>query len=414
MGNKYLMNKNIKKNSLSLNNLESVALFSYFIVVSSRIMLFSSISSFMPHFSSILKYLAMFFAMFIVIVYIIDFPKTLRQLICIITGFTLSFIVMYTNGLQNNFSMAIFLGLSLFGIHLTLRKVAYIQAIGMLFGSIIVIVFSLVGLLPKSGFASKVYLFQSSYQETVYFLGFNHPNAFGTIITMGLILFCLGNDSSRKSFMIITGICAVMDFKVGANTAMMAALLIFMGLILTPWRDRLYRYGYFLITFLLVGLPLLSIWLGINAGTQIGQWVSNRVSARPPIWGYYLSLNPMKLIAIPPQLDLSIGGVSVVGNGVLDGSYIYALVYWGILALILIIIAWKLWIPYIQHPSTFQWILLLFIFAVTVMSFPESHMISYYENTFILGIGLIQFSSSKRSVLINKWHSERESNEIIN
>lgn len=407
MNIKNIEKKGVKINNFSLNSFETIALVSYFIIISSRIMLFSSISGIMPSFSTILKYVSTLFTAVIVIIYLIDFPKTLRQLGCIIIGFSFAIVEIVINGVQNNFSMAIFLGLSLFGIHLTFRKIAYTQAIGMIFGSVIVIILSLLDLLPKSGYASKVYSFQSSYQETVYFLGFNHPNAFGTVLTMGLILFCLGKQVSRRTFIIITIICTCMDFMVGANTAMIATMIILIGLILTPWRDKLYKYGYFFTFFLLISLPIFSIWLGLNSGTRIGQWFSNLIPARPPIWNYYLDLNPLKLIATPPQLDLSIGGVTVVGNGVLDGSFIYALVYWGELALVLMIVAWKIWIPHIYNPTIAQWMLLMSIFAVTVMAFPESHMISYYENIFSLGMGLIQFKISKRSELINNWHFER-------
>lgn len=408
-----LLKEKVKVKTLIANTLDSLSLFSYFMVVISRILLFSSISGYMPTLSSILKYSAIFFIVVINIIYLVGYPKTWRQFFFIVMGYTLALIEMYTNGLQNNFSMAIILGISLIGINCTFRRLALIQGLGMLTGSLIIVLLSFWGALPQTGFASRVYSFQSSYQETVYYYGFNHPNAFGTVITMGIILLSLGKGISKKTFAILLAGCVALDFVAGADTAMMAAFFMLLGVILTPFREKLYRVGYFVTNFLLLFLPLLSIWLGINANTSIGQWVSRIIAARPPIWNYYLTLNPIKLIATPPQLDFSVGN-NVAGNGVLDGSYIYALVYWGILALIVILLSWKAWIPFEKHPTSFQWMILLFVFAVTVMSFPESHMLSYYENVLILGFGLFQFNSNKRKLLINEWQFEKEHHENIN
>lgn len=414
MNIKNIEKKGVKINNLSLNSFETIALVSYFIIISSRIMLFSSISGIMPSFSTILKYVSMLFTAVIVIIYLIDFPKTLRQLGCIIIGFSFAIVEIVINGVQNNFSMALILGLSLFGINCTLKKIAYTQGVGMLIGSCIPILLSLVHVLPKSGFASRVSLAQSTYQETEYFLGFNHPNSFGVTLTMGILLFCLGKSVSKSKMLIILVGCIFMDYFIGADTVMVAAIIILLGLILTPLRSKLYLYGCWVTRLLFVILPLLCIWLGINSGTAIGQKVSNIIASRPPIWNYYLLLNPIKLIANPPKLDLSIAGTGVIGNGALDGAYIYTLVYWGVLALILLIAGWLVWIPFKKNPSEFQWLLLLFIFVVTVMNFSESHMLSYYENTFVLGVGLLQYSSSKRSMLINDWYLGKGSHENIN
>lgn len=405
----------IKKfNAQFLNTSEYIVLFSYFTLIVSRVMLFTSIVEFMPVLTVTLKYVAFCSFSLIACVYLINPNKTWRQIVCLCLGFGFAFFEMYKTGLQNNFSMALILGLSLFGINCTLKKIAYTQGVGMLIGSCIPILLSLVHVLPKSGFASRVSLAQSTYQETEYFLGFNHPNSFGVTLTMGILLFCLGKSVSKSKMLIILVGCIFMDYFIGADTVMVAAIIILLGLILTPLRSKLYLYGCWVTRLLFVILPLLCIWLGINSGTAIGQKVSNIIASRPPIWNYYLLLNPIKLIANPPKLDLSIAGTGVIGNGALDGAYIYTLVYWGVLALILLIAGWLVWIPFKKNPSEFQWLLLLFILVVTVMNFSESHMLSYYENTFVLGVGLLQYSSSKRSMLINDWYLGKGSHENIN
>ncbi|WP_436644997.1 hypothetical protein [Latilactobacillus sakei] len=405
----------IKKfNAQFLNTSEYIVLFSYFILIVSRVMLFTSIVEFMPVLTVTLKYVAFCSVSLIACVYLVNPNKTWRQIVCLCLGFGFAFFEMYKTGLQNNFSMALILGLSLFGVNCTLRKIAYTQGVGMLIGSCIPILLSLVHVLPKSGFASRVSLAQSTYQETEYFFGFNHPNSFGVTLTMGILLFCLGKSVSKSKMLIILVGCIFMDYFIGADTVMVAAIVILLGLILTPLRNKLYLYGCWVTRLLFVILPLLCIWLGINSGTAIGQKVSNIIASRPPIWNYYLLLNPIKLIANPPKLDLSIASTGVIGNGALDGAYIYTLVYWGVLALILLIVGWLIWIPFKKNPSEFQWLLLLFIFVVTVMNFSESHMLSYYENTFVLGVGLLQYSSSKRSILINDWYLGKGSHENIN
>lgn len=403
-----------KLNAQFLNPSEYIVLFSYFMLIVSKVMLFTSIVAFMPVLTIILKYMALFSVILITCVYLINFNKTWRQVICLFLGFSFALFEMYKTGLQNNFSMALILGLSLFGVNCTLKKLTYVQGVGMLIGSGIPILLSLVHLLPLSGFASRVSLAQSTYQETEYFFGFNHPNSFGVTLTMGILLFCLGKSVSKSRMVIILIGCILMDYFIGADTVMVASVIILLGLILTPLRSKLYLYGCWVTRLLLVILPLICIWLGINSGTAIGQKISNIIASRPPIWNYYLTLNPIKLIATPPKLDLSIASKGVIGNGALDGAYIYTLVYWGVLALILFTVGWLIWIPFKKNPSEFQWLLLLFIFVVTVMNFSESHMLSYYENTFVLGMGLLQFGSSKRSMLINGWYLEKESHENIN
>lgn len=403
-----------KFNAQLLNTSEYVVLFSYFILIVSKVMLFTSIVAFMPVLTIVLKYMSICSIILITCIYLINFNKTWRQVTCLFLGFSFAFFEMYKTGLQNNFSMALVLGLSLFGVNCTLRKLACVQGIGMLIGSGISILLSLVHVLPQSGFASRVSLSQSTYQETEYFYGFNHPNSFGVTLTMGILIFCLGKSVSKSRMIIILIGCIFMDYFVGADTVMVAAVLILLGLILTPLRSKLYLYGCWVTSLLLVILPLICIWLGINSGTVIGQKISNIIASRPPIWNYYLSLNPIQLIANPPKLDLSIASKGVIGNGALDGAYIYTLVYWGVLALILLIAGWLVWIPFKKNPSEFQWLLLLFIFVVTVMNFSESHMLSYYENTFVLGVGLLQYSSSKRSMLINDWYLGKGSHENIN
>lgn len=403
-----------KLNAQFLNPSEYIVLFSYFMLIVSKVMLSTSIVAFMPVLTIILKYMALFSVILITCVYLINFNKTWRQVICLFLGFSFALFEMYKTGLQNNFSMALILGLSLFGVNCTLKKLTYVQGVGMLIGSGIPILLSLVHLLPLSGFASRVSLAQSTYQEIEYFFGFNHPNSFGVTLTMGILLFCLGKSVSKSRMVIILIGCILMDYFIGADTVMVASVIILLGLILTPLRSKLYLYGCWVTRLLLVILPLICIWLGINSGTAIGQKISNIIASRPPIWNYYLTLNPIKLIATPPKLDLSIASKGVIGNGALDGAYIYTLVYWGVLALILFTVGWLIWIPFKKNPSEFQWLLLLFIFVVTVMNFSESHMLSYYENTFVLGMGLLQFGSSKRSMLINGWYLEKESHENIN
>lgn len=382
------------------SNTSTLVLTLYAILVFVRVVQSTSFSTFYVGINIFLNYLTYVLMFFIAILYLFCFGKNKRQLII---GMAFSLIIILTglkSSFNNDFNIMLALGFCLFGCRLNVQRLALAQSIAMLFALSFVSFFSILGFLPTKGSSSIMLSFQSSYQEIVYFLGFNHPNAYGAVLTMMFIGFLFGIGVKRlKLFFFLFIILIIIDFRIGANTAALGAIFFLFGLVTMPLRKQFNNFMKILTRFLIVGLPSFAFWLGYHPNTPVANFVNQYVPSRPSIWAYYLNMKKLSLFQTPPDLNFSVGGKYIFGNGNLDGGYIYITVYRGLLPLMAILISiWLLNEVKIEDEKV-SWMRKFLVLSILLMAFPESHMVFFYENVFILSIGMLQVKKSDREFL---------------
>jgi hypothetical protein len=364
-----------------------VAIIFFYLIIFIQALLFTSFSTFLPQISTIMAK-AEKILIFLYVFYALMVRITMRKLVYFL-GISILAMLMFLN--SGTFSVFIKLLLLTMAVPATIpssKKITKIFAGSLLTTMLVSIGLSLIGTLPRSGATSRS--ITSNYQETVYFLGFNHPNAFGTFLTMlfAILIFLL-YKKYKWQMIAIAPIFFILDVKIGAGTAAIGILILFCFMIL-PIKIN----GFYKIFFLLPSaLTLFALWLSYNNLNQIATIINQNISSRPNVWNAYVVQYPINFINTPPQIDTS-GYFGILGNGVLDGSYIYILIFWGILA----------WLVYnfifisIINFSLYNKDKILFGVAILtiIMAFPESHMIMFYENVFLLFVGFYQYSFEER------------------
>ncbi|MBZ6014016.1 hypothetical protein KIJ04_04555 [Leuconostoc gelidum subsp. gelidum] len=365
------------------NNYIAFVLFYLIILIQS--FLFTSFGTFFPYNSVMLSKLVNLLIVFYVI-YGIMIQLTIRK---IIYTLVILLIVLLTFWKLRIFSPYIKLLLLSIAVPATIpsgKKIAGIFSSALVTTMVTTIVFSLLGYLPQSGTMSKSIF--SNYQETVYFLGFSHPNAFGTFLSMIFASFMFLFYKKHKWIMVMIALATfVINVAIGAGTAATATLLIF---IISIIPIKLYK-----ITYLLpLALATFALWLSYDNNSALGVIINEKIASRPNVWNAYTSQYPIKLISDPIQVNTD-GYFGILGNGVLDGSYIYVLIFWGILALIVYIVIFMVLIKF--SIDTKNKVLFAIAVMIIVSAFPESHMIMFYENIFLLFIGFYQYPMDERN-----------------
>lgn len=370
--------------------------FGFGIVLFIQALNLSSIGDFYPSILTIITRLSQLITLEMVIVYLLCTKLTIRRVVILGSMVVFSIIVMFKSGTSNILVLAILLGITVFGVSIKFQDIAKLYFFTLLSVHIVITVLSLIGKLPQSGFASKVYSFQSSYQEIEYFWGYAHPNAFGTMMLILLIAFIFAFPNKKKSTKLILSLLVLaLCTRVTAGTAASGALIITLGIILEPIIIRFSRAVYRISIGTMILIPIFSIWVGINSTTKIALLINRYVQSRPMIWNYYLTQFPIDFFASRLKIDLSIAGGGVIGNGVLDGSYIYVLLHWGIVALLLMLFSWFMFLKSYKQAGKMGPMLLVLGVMTVVIAFPESHMVFYYENILCLGIGLLQLNKEE-------------------
>lgn len=256
----------------------------------------------------------------------------------------------------------------------------------------VTIVLSLMGYLPISGTASQSMF--SSYQEIVYFLGFTHPNTLGTFITM---IFATIAYSFYKKYkwgtLLLSVILFFLNIGIGADTAAVGIVILETIIMLPNKLNKFYKILYLLPSI----LTLFAVWLSVNNTSLLGEFFNNKVSSRPNIWNAYIFQYPIRFINLSPHVDTS-SSLGILGNGALDGSYIYILIFLGTLSWIIYNF---IFIILIKFGVELKDKALLGVALLTIITaFPESHMIMFYENIFLLFIGFFQYPIYMRRKLL--------------
>lgn len=367
-----------------------------------KIVQFSSFTSTFSQLSTkvdfLIKILVVAIVLLAILTWIVKSKTSLRQLIFSLFFASVVVLAGMKSGFGTNFDVLILLSFFLFLGDLKLSEIIFSQSVGMLSGLMGVTILSVLGYLPMSGSASQLLFFQSGYKEIVYFWGFNHPNVYGNILTMSVIGFFWSRGCRNIRFFtfLLAGV-AVFDLVIGANTVLLGTLIVLVGIFTVQFSAKFDFVIRDISKLLTVILPLLSIWLGYNVNSNVAQAINRLVSSRPAIWNYYLNLDKLSMFAIPPVIDLSVGSKIAYGNGVLDGSYIYILIYWGIVPLVIYLLSFWVLVDLPFKNNNVRWITAFLTVAMLLMSFPESHMMSYFENGFLMVLGLLQFSKIDRA-----------------
>lgn len=374
-----------------LKGTDYVAEITLYLIILFQTILFTSFSSVYLQTSTLLAKIETLLILAFAI-YACAIRITIRKIVYIIITLLILCAIAFVSGTSSNFVRLLLLTIAVPGTIPSARKIVSIFGSAMFSTLCITVLLSLFGFLPISGTSSKI-LF-SGYQETVYFFGFTHPNIFGTFLTSIFMVLCfLYIEHHKFIIMFIAAAVFCLDWVIGAGTAASGVLLIVLMVLVHRNNymksNRLLYIAYFL-PLLLTGF---SIWLAYNNYSNLGIWINEKISSRPNIWNAYLMQFPIKFINQSPQINLD-GASVILGNGALDGGYIYSIVYWGLLAWF---IYYLMFVSVIKLSlETKNYILYVIALLTIIMAFPETHMIMFFENIFLLFIGYYQYSSVER------------------
>lgn len=376
---------NYERLSLSLGNV--FADFSFYLIILLQTMLFTSLGRVYP---VPVQYLGKLELLLILglLFYSLLLTITLRKILFASLIFLLILVSTKYYGSTTPYTKLLILIVAVPSAIPSPKKILKIFGFAMLTTFVLTIGMSLIGVLPMSGVTSKV-LF-SSYQETEYFFGFTHPNIFGTFLTSLYLIFYFLNFNDNKFKVTLIGIIIFfIDIVINAGTAASGILLVLLLSLFLRRFNIMYKIAY---VFPIL-LTVFSFWLAYNNSSALGRLINTKIASRPDIWNVYLLQFPINIFNREPNIQLDAYN-PILGNGALDGGYIYILIYWGILAFIVyyLIFCSILKISFETHNIELYCIGLVII----IMAFPESHMVMFFENVFLIFIGFFQYSSTDR------------------
>lgn len=365
----------------------------FYLIILIQSFLFTSYGTFFPQnaqmLSTLAKILIICYAVYGIFVQI-----NMRKLIYV--GIVLLIIVLtfFKTRTFSNYEQLLLLSIAVPATIQSGKQIAKIFGVALLTTIMMSVLLSIFGYLPISGSTSKSIF--SNYNETVYFFGFTHPNIFGTFIAMVFISFTFVLYKHHKILVIILGLLVyILNNIIGAGTASAEILIIVIMLIVPIQLKRIYKIFYLLPT----ALTIFSIWLSYNNTSVIGEFINANISSRPNIWNAYIFQYPINWINNSIQVNTS-GYFGIIGNGALDGGYIYILIYWGALAFVIYNV---IFIGLIKFSIDTKNKLLFAIALMSIVaSFPETHMIIYYENIFLIFVGFYQYTFEKRNKFIQQ------------
>lgn len=394
-----MVNSNKIENYKKNEKLDIFAICIFFIIIFIQTLLFTSFDHFFSSAAFFLGKLETWLILFFV-GYALFVKITYRKLIFALIILS---IAMYSQVISGTSTPFIKLLMLIVAVPRTIPSVrAIIKAFGIAMSTtlILTIFLSIVGYLPISGETSRV-LF-SNYQETVYFFGFTHPNIFGTFLTtIFMTLYFLYFKRTPKLVISVAIIFLIIDKVITAGTASVGiAMILVLSFIHSVgkkqiWLGRFGKLGYFLPLI----LTAFSFWLADNNTSQLGMFINEKIASRPNIWHAYLTQYPIKVFNTIPDIQLD-GINTILGNGALDGGYIYVLINFGIIAWIVYTIIFDCLIKIGIQSNNFQ--LYSIALVIILMSFPESHMIMFFENVFLILFGFYQYPKSQRIQLLRQ------------
>lgn len=379
----------------------------FFLIISCQVLLLSSFSMLYIGWTSLIqKTISVFSVLLIIIFLLFIFTKktiSIRKICFFIVTCILAFVFSRESGIHSALFSGFIFGIVLFGSNIKYKTIFKCYFWSFLLSHLTIILLSVLGYLPLSGFSSKVTMAQSTYQEIQYFLGYMHPNGFGTILTMLYITWVLGFPDVKRYIQISFGVfVCIVNLGISANTAAFGSIFLTSAVVFHKknLNGKLIKIVSYFLKGSLIILPLLCIYIGKNYLSSLSVLVNKFIQSRPAIWNYYLKTFNIGMINKPIDINLSIINPGVVGNGVLDGTYLYILLNYGILVLCILVFSWYLFIKF--SSKSYDVVLFLAVsFIVIFMAFPESHMVFYYENPLVLSVGLAQLTKEELEYVLS-------------
>lgn len=371
----------------------------FFIIIFIQTLLFTSFGRFFPSVAQVLAK-ADTWLVFFFMIYALFIKATWRKTIFALIILAIAVYSQMVSGTSTPFTKLLMLLIAAPRTIPSIRTIVKTFGLAMAATFLLTIILSLLGYLPISGETSRVPF--AKYHEVVYFFGFTHPNAFGTFLTAMFMMLYFLYFKKRPKLVISAGIIVVLiDKIITADTALIGTALILILIFshsLTKWQIWQGKFG--AVAYALpVVLTLLSVWLAYHNKSALGTFINKLISSRPDVWHAYLTQYPIKMFNAAPNIKLD-GIHTILGNGVLDGGYIYVLMNWGIVALLLYIIMFSSLIKMSIESNNFQ--LYSIALVIILMSFPESHMIMFFENVFLILFGFYQYPKSERIQLLRQ------------
>ncbi|WP_370672665.1 hypothetical protein [Leuconostoc lactis] len=391
--------ENQVKSFITSKKMNMFAVGVFFIIIFIQTLLFTSFGRFFPSAAQVLAK-AETWLVFFFMIYALFIKATWRKTIFAVIILAIAIYSQMVSGSSTPFTKLLMLLIAVPRTIPSIRTIVKTFGLAMATTFLLTIVLSLLGYLPISGETSRVPF--AKYHEVVYCFGFTHPNAFGTLLTAMFMMLYFLYFKKRPKLVISAGIIVVLiDKIITADTALIGAALILLLIFshsLTKWQIWQGKFGSIAYD-LPVVLTLLSIWLAYHNKSALGTFINKLISSRPDVWHAYLTQYPIKMFNATPNIKLD-GIHTILGNGVLDGGYIYVLMNWGIVALLLYIIMFSSLIKMSIESNNFQ--LYSIALVIILMSFPESHMIMFFENVFLILFGFYQYPKNERIQLLRQ------------
>ncbi|WP_273729825.1 hypothetical protein [Leuconostoc mesenteroides] len=386
------MQKNEKKKPIENRN-DVYAFVMFYMIVLLQTMLFTSFGRFYPSAAQIFGKLEIWLILFYLL-YALMIKITLRKIIYAIVVLLIVGISQFYAGTSTPFIKLLMLTIAVPRTILSANKIAKIFGYAMLTTMCITIFLSLLGYLPKSGETSRV-LF-AKYQETVYFYGFTHPNIFGAFLTTLFMIYYFLFYKTHKIYIIFAAIVLlIIDISIAAGTAAIGILMVLVFTFIHGHKDmRIQHIKLLKLSYLIPAvLTFFCFWLANNNNGSLGVFINEKIASRPNIWNAYITQYPIHFVNRLPEIQID-GINTILGNGALDGGYIYALIYWGILSWLTYYFIFNSIIKFSLENDDFS--LYCVALVTMIMTFPESHMIMFFENVFLIFVGFYQYPKNER------------------
>lgn len=342
--------------------------------------------------------LAIIIALLMVYIIIVGIRQLTYRRIGMLTLVVICAIFIWSRSdIKNPIFYGVIVGFACFGSGLRLQQIAESYFWGLVSAQLTIIFLSLVNILPRSGYASKVSSYQSNYREIEFFWGFEHPNAFGTMLMAIFFAMIIAFPGIRNRLKILIGVILfTICVYIAAGTAAVGILIVSVGLVFNQALQKHMTFYTYVAGMMACLLPIFSVWVGTHVNSGVSRLISAHVASRPQVWNFYLLRYPIKFISDSFSIDLSLAGTPVLGNGALDGAYIYTLVHWGIFILIVLLASWLVLLYEAYHYSNFSYLVILICATYIIIAFPESPALFFYENFCCLGLGLLQLSREEK------------------
>lgn len=250
-------------------------------------------------------------------------------------------------------------------------------------------------------------------QDGVITFGFVNENSFGMLLAVLCLLFFFKNGTFkfRKANLLFFALTILIEsLLIHDDTAIVMFVMFWIIILLNSTRffkDNLILKTIY--TVLPAFLCVLAFYVGFHYSVVGSNWLNllnNIATARPYIWNYYLTIQPLKLFKNYFVLDKNIN------YGAFDGAYVYLGFFEGLIMLSIIVVG--LCLANYRLIKNNQYSSLTFMLIFEVAGFSENVLINQSQS-FALAFAILAFYKGwldKRQVVIRDNISKLETSEF--